>query len=275
MSGAAATEPARRAPHPRLRGLVTTYQGYRHDALPVRVHHGLPSAELTVVLAIDEPLDVGWLGDEASRNRHRVLASGLHLRPAAIHQDGPQEGVQLGLTPLGARALLGVPAGALAGTLVSLAELLGPAAAALYDEVVGAPTWRARFAALDRHLVALAAGAAEVRPELHRAWTRIEAARGAVRIEALARELGWSRRHLSASFTAEFGLTPKQLARVVRFQHARSRLGNGTGLAAVAFEAGYADQAHLTREWRELAGCSPTAWLREEFPFLQEHAPAQ
>ena len=45
-------------------------------------------------------------------------------------------------------------------------------------------------------------------------------------------------------------------------------------LAEVAAECGYADQAHLAREWSELAGCSPTTWLREEFPFLQDHGDA-
>ena len=40
----------------------------------------------------------------------------------------------------------------------------------------------------------------------------------------------------------------------------------------VALDAGYADQAHLTREWQEFGGCTPTTWLREEFPFVQDLA---
>jgi AraC-like DNA-binding protein len=46
------------------------------------------------------------------------------------------------------------------------------------------------------------------------------------------------------------------------------------GLAEIAARCGYADQAHLTREWRELAGCTPSTWLAEELPSVQdgEHA---
>ena len=44
-------------------------------------------------------------------------------------------------------------------------------------------------------------------------------------------------------------------------------------LAEAAHRCGYADQAHLTREWVALAGCPPSTWLREEFPFLQDLHP--
>ena len=69
---------------------------------------------------------------------------------------------------------------------------------------------------------------------------------------------------------AECGLTPRDVRRLARFERARADLGRAP-LAEVAHRCGYADQAHLTREWGALAGCSPTTWLREEFPFLQDH----
>ncbi|WP_211489636.1 helix-turn-helix domain-containing protein [Georgenia thermotolerans] len=62
--------------------------------------------------------------------------------------------------------------------------------------------------------------------------------------------------------------------RIARFEHARALLlGPGRpGLADVAARAGYADQSHLAREWRALAGCSVGTWLREELPFVQDGA---
>ena len=44
------------------------------------------------------------------------------------------------------------------------------------------------------------------------------------------------------------------------------------GLAQVALLCGYYEQAHLTREWYGLAGCSPKVWVTREFPFLQDYS---
>ena len=59
---------------------------------------------------------------------------------------------------------------------------------------------------------------------------------------------------------------PKLAARVIRFQRSRELLASPgrPGLADIALACGYYDQAHLTRDWRELAGCSPTVWMAEE-----------
>ena len=94
-------------------------------------------------------------------------------------------------------------------------------------------------------------------------------------VATLSDEVGWSRRQLTQRFSREYGIGPKQVARLVRFSTARSLVVDGrAALADVAARCGYADQAHLTREWRELAGVPPTAWLKQEHPFLQERAGA-
>ncbi len=69
----------------------------------------------------------------------------------------------------------------------------------------------------------------------------------------------------------ECGLSPKAYQRVARFQASRTLVGHRS-LAESAALCGYSDQAHLTREWVKLAGCPPSTWLREEFPFLQDLA---
>ncbi|HOA58762.1 MAG TPA: hypothetical protein PKI09_12305, partial [Dermatophilaceae bacterium] len=97
-------------PHPALRPFVNAYVGYRHQGAPA-VHHGVAGPSATVILAFDEPIDTAWKDDPASRGEHWRLASGLHTRPALIHTGGSQHGIQLDLTPLGVRALLGLPVG--------------------------------------------------------------------------------------------------------------------------------------------------------------------
>ena len=103
------------------------------------------------------------------------------------------------------------------------------------------------------------------RPEVAEAWRLLTSHRGAP-VAAVAREVGWSRRHLSQRFTAEYGIGPKQLGRIVRFEQAVACLKAPLrpSLATVAAECGYADQAHMARDWRDLAGRAPSEWLAAE-----------
>jgi AraC-like DNA-binding protein len=252
-----------RRPHPGLRDCVEWYVGYRHVSAP-GVHHGLPSGSLTVVIAFGEPVDLAWSGALGSRARFWMVASGLHSRPALITHSGRQHGVQLALTPLGARRLFGMPAAALAREFVPLTVLP-------HDELA-AGSWQERFAALDRALLDLLDRHVRdgVPPEVLRAWQLLDRSGGRIRVGELADEVGWSRRHLGQRFVGELGITPKEAARVFRFQHSRKLVTAGRRLADAAAVAGYADQAHLTREWRALAGYAPTEYLREELPFLQD-----
>ena len=84
----------------------------------------------------------------------------------------------------------------------------------------------------------------------------------------MAREVGWSERHLAARFRTEIGLTPKAAARVIRFDRAR-RMIPGAAAPIVAAECGYADQSHLVRDFVAFTGLAPGAWLAAEFGNLQ------
>lgn len=256
-------------PPPALRRYVAQCVGYDYLLDPRAVHHGLPSPTATVVIAFDDPLDTEWLGDPGSRSRRWTTVSGLGLRPALIRTHGIQRGIQLALTPAGVRALLGVPAAAIADILLTFADVgLGDG---LHERMAAETSWPARFALLDRFLLGrLDRSAHRPAADLVHAWELLGRTDGLLPVQALAEQIGWSRRHLQARFRAEYGVSPKQAARLFRFEHARTLSVGGRALAAVAHRAGYADQAHLTRDWRELAGRPPTATLRELFPILQD-----
>jgi AraC-like DNA-binding protein len=152
-----------------------------------------------------------------------------------------------------------VPMAQLAGRCVSLDELLGRE---LTDWVADAPGWPERFARVESALSRRLADSEPVRPEVTWAVGRLHASGGRVRVEELARELGWSRRHLAAQFRDAVGFAPKAMARVIRFEHTLDRVRAGAGLADVAYEAGYVDQAHLNRDFRAFTGLAPTEYLR-------------
>lgn len=166
-----------------------------------------------------------------------------------------------------------MPASALAGTVVELEDLLGRRAAELVDRVAAAGDWDSRFAVVDDVLARGLTEHAGPAPEVTRAWDLLLATGGAISVAELAADVGWSRRHLAHRFGTELGLSPKVAARVVRFDRARRRLErpDRRGLADVAVECGYFDQAHLTRDWHDLAGCSPTTWMAAEgLPSVQD-----
>ncbi|UFN45237.1 helix-turn-helix domain-containing protein [Nocardioides okcheonensis] len=259
--------------HPALTPYVVSMTAYdvRHAASS-GVHLGMPSTELTFVLPLDDPLDVSWDGDPSSRTTVWASVSGLHTRAAHIHHGPRQRGIQLALTPAGARALWGVPAAALSGSLLDVHEV-DRAWADLPERLAVATSWGERLHLVEATLVeALRRHAGPgPRPEVARAMAMLT--RGA-RVDDTAQDVGFSRRRLSTLVRDEVGVTPKQLQRLARFADAHRRMrtvvltGEGT-VASVAAASGYADQAHLAREWHALAGCSPTEWARREFPNVQ------
>lgn len=256
-----------------LRSFVAAAHGYRVPANPSGRHRGLPSRHLTLVVELAGPLRVGGLGAPVAAY---ALAGGLHTSPALIDASRPQEGVQYALTPAGAQALLGLPAAELVGRVVDLVDLLGPRAVRLVDQLHGTARWSERFRLLDAALLRRLDGHRVSIPDVAtEAWRAIFDSRGRIRVGALAAHLDCGRRHLSERFRLATGLTPKQAVRIARFEAARRLLVAPARppLADVAARCGYADQSHLTREWRVLTGCSVGTWLLEELPFVQDGHP--
>jgi AraC-like DNA-binding protein len=273
-------EHCRRRPAQPLRPYIAYYSGYRQRGVPPARHRGLPSPFLTMIVTLDEPLIMLAHPDPRQPpGQFGTLLGGLHSAPALITHDGAQSGIQVALRPLGARALLGLPAGELAEIDVPAEAVLGGVCAELRARTVAAPGWPERFAVLDEILLRRlteasgtgTAAAAPAAPEVGWAWRRLLASCGTLRITDLAAETGWSGRYLTSRFRAEIGLTPKAAARVIRFHRTRRLLIQQSGyrLADLAVACGYFDQAHLAREFRSLAGCPPSQWLTEEFRNVQ------
>jgi AraC-like DNA-binding protein len=255
---------AHAAPHPALRGHVGGYCGYREAmAAPFR-RTETPSAVAALILSFGDEIAVRS-GDGPVR-RHTSFLAPLHDRPATTEHAGRQHGVEVRLSPLAARRLLGMPLQEVPDGVVDLELLLGGRAAELTERLATAPGWEESFALLDAVLARRLAAAPPLHPGVRRAWARLVASRGTVPIAALAEDLGWSRRHLGERIRADLGLPPKVIARILRFDHAKRLLGRGGGLADVAYACGYSDQAHLNRDFRALAGTTPTQHLRQRLP---------
>jgi len=289
-------EAVRVAPAAPLRGLVGCYSGYRQRGVPATRHRGLPSPWLTLILTLDEPLSIASHPDPAAvPGDFPTLLGGLHTTPALIDVPGRQSGVQIALSPLGARVLLGLPAGELAGIDAHADDVLGAGVRAVHDRLREASGWGGRFRVVDDWLLGRSARGRDLSTlAVAEAWRRLLRAEGRLRVDKLAADVGFSERHLRNLFRAEIGLTPKAAGRVVRFDVTRRRLADRfraaepagpdqpaplartPDLAALAADCGYADQSHLDREFAALASCTPSTWLAQEFRNIQSghHPPA-
>jgi AraC-like DNA-binding protein len=196
---------------------------------------------------------------------------------AVIEHDGGMRGVQVDVTPLAARMIFGVPMHELAHRVVSLEDVFGREAHLLDERLFAAPTWSERFDLIESELAARLGTAEPPPPDVEWAWRRVRSTRGRIRIEALAAELGCSRKHLAMRFREHVGLPPKLFARVLRFSHAVEVLTSSphATVAEVAAACGYYDQAHMDRDFREFAGTTPTAYAddpRDRVTFVQDEA---
>lgn len=257
---------AERPAHPRLRSYVAGYSGY--DMVPAGpvVCRMLPTALLTVAVDFVAPRQLSPGVAEAALPRMTPVLTGLSDSGSVLGHAGRRHGVAVGLTPRGAFALCGVPMRELTGQAVNLSELVGARADELAERLADAPNWPARFDLLDDLLTAWIAAGPTTADAVQLAWRRLRSTHGRTRIRHVAEDLGLSQRRLETRFAEQVGITPKRLARLLRFQHALRLICVPTppALSQVAIRCGYADQAHLTREIRSLAGCTPTDLLHRQ-----------
>ncbi|WP_404387529.1 helix-turn-helix domain-containing protein [Humibacillus xanthopallidus] len=253
-------------PSPRFARFVERAVGYRLAGYPAGVHVGMPSGTVTLVVPLDAPLTVADGG--SGPTAYGSVLAGLSTAPAHIHHDGNQHGVQLALRPGAVRALFGVRAAEVAGESYELADVMGPAATSLREQLHETASWATRFALVAQVLLDLERdgwAGHEPAPEVTEAWRLIRTSGGAAPIRDVAARVGWSMRRLQTRFNAEFGVTPKALSRVRRLERSLPLVAAAeVSLADVAAHCGWSDHAHMDRDWRELAGTSPSRWRTED-----------
>lgn len=241
----------RRAPADCLRAHVAGYWGFEErTAGPMRRREG-PGCDVVVILSFGNE----WLMDGERRDS---FVGGLRGSQVKTEHAGWSCGIHIGLSPWAAHQLFAVPMHELADTTVPLDALLP-------DDLVdrlAETTWEARFALLDQMLVGRFADTQPVAPEVVWVWDRLRRTHGQARIGSLAQELGWSRKRLVARFREQIGLTPKAVARLLRFERAHSLAGS-MSWGELAFACGFADQPHLISEFRAFTGRTPETFLQD------------
>jgi AraC-like DNA-binding protein len=121
-----------------------------------------------------------------------------------------------------------------------------------------APDDEHRIGALEQWLLDLACP--PPRRDVEAAVAAVLRSGGRTSIESLSLLTGTGVRQLERQFRDDVGLSPKVFSRIVRLQSALRRIRDGLPLSHVALACGYYDQAHMTRDFRQLAAMSPGMW---------------
>ncbi|MDX8532368.1 AraC family transcriptional regulator [Mesorhizobium sp. VK25A] len=253
-------EMVRRKPAASLAGIVTDICGYS-EIWPGHFRI-VEYASLTVPLVISfaEAFAIGLGHSPGDNDRYASFAAGLYAGPVMIESFGGACCVQVNFTPLGARQFFGLPMSELRDRMVGLDDALGFDGIALREQLGEASDWYKRFDITEGFIAGRLAEANGLPPEIAWAYRTVVTSGGRTRISTLAGEIGWSRKHLAAKFTDAIGMGPKTLSRIVRFNRALSlSKQQDDDWAGIAADCGYADQAHLVREFHQLAGETPTA----------------
>jgi AraC-like DNA-binding protein len=188
------------------------------------------------------------------------LLVGLGTHPTRIAPTGRVDTLGVRFRPGGAHPFLRLPLEELADASVDAPAVFGSAGARLTEEMGNAPTAESARHAVEAFLLRRRIDAPASRP-LRNALDRLLRSGGRASVGALAESAAWSPRQLEREFRRRVGLSPKALSRIARFQNLLRLASRDPrrGWAELAGDAGYADQAHMTREFRALSGATPAA----------------
>jgi AraC-like DNA-binding protein len=255
-------------PHPALRPYVRQYFGGTEETYQPLVRRELPSEIAPLIINFGPPFRVFDPIDGSKYQQVSSFVTGAFDSFVVVGTTGAYACIQVNFTLLGMRLFLQRPLHELANKIVSLDDVFGSDGDRLVSELYEAPTWASRFDIVDREILKRVAELSAPAPSVQWAWRRMLRSAGQVAISDLAREVGWSHKHLVSRFTEEIGLTPKVMARVLRFGHAANLLETSERgqLAQIAVDCGYYDQAHFTRDFRAFAGVSPMELLASRLP---------
>lgn len=236
---------------------VTGFEERQPD--PVR-RRELPLVGTPIILSFGSPYQLSTHDDPDVLNvtiPHFV--AGLHETYTTSESTGTNWSIQIDLSPIGAYRILGLPLWELTNRIERVDDVLGRSGAQLSLDLEATDTWSERFDLVDAFLADRLKHAAPEEPEIAWAWRQLATSQGLIAIHTLTDELDWSHGRLIDRFREQIGLPPKMIARQLRFRVAASRLRTqpDRSLAEIAGAAGYFDQAHFSREFREFAGITP------------------
>jgi AraC-like DNA-binding protein len=271
-------------PAPRLKRFIRCYWTLQSPAnVGAATQRVLPDGCVEIIINLGDQFTRHDASGQVERQPHTLLV-GPTTRHMSIAPTGSIRLVGVRFTPGGALPFLSIPPGEVVNVAPAL-DQVGFAFQAELSERLATVPMGAEAAILDASLMKRLDRAKRVTdPRVTASVRAAFAAHRPLRVDALVQLTGWGARQLERQFRDSVGFGPKTLCRLARFQRVVRAVEPTTHASWVRLAAhhGYADQSHLAREFREFAGTTPNAYVRELHPMsdhfhggvLEDGAPA-
>ncbi|MCB0531211.1 MAG: helix-turn-helix transcriptional regulator [Lewinellaceae bacterium] len=233
----------------------------------------LPDGHIELVIDLREQSNFWYKHDDptTAHNVQRGWISGVHRNYITLEAAQGASMLVVRFRPGRILQILGMPAQEIAGQVVLLDELWGPAFEDLRNGLLERPTAPEKFAWLEQFFFRKIQYAGGGNPVIDFAIDRLQTLSTAAGIAAIVEKTGYSHKHFVSLFHQHLGVPPKVFSRILKFQHAVRQLESTFGApdwSALSYSCGYYDQAHFINEFKSFSGFSPSFYLEKRGKYL-------
>lgn len=200
-------------------------------------------------------------GGAVRKKEPSPILVGTMTRPITTQLHPTQVYIGIRFRPGGMAAFLSNPLAMLTDQMMPVDPMQPTLGFPILEQLTSNASWPQRIQSLETYLLSLrqpTASLLSIQPVVD----CILAEKGQTTLAQLSEVAGLSARQLERLFLKYVGISPKLLARIARFRHVKTILDNtpDDSLMGIAFDNGYTDHAHLTKEFTAFAGLTPSAY---------------
>lgn len=249
-------------PSPELAHLVRHYLILEDVSAHELTYRFFPDGNPGLVFSFADPMSEN-VPQQSTATQHRNFAYGQVDQYYNL-----KAGKKVGLLvvvfhPWGLHSISGIAGAQTSNLRLSTADLFGPSADALQDQLMNETNPMSRIRSVEAFLLKLKPVSSQEMITTQRTVQAIQQTGGAISVLQLSQWINTSERGLERHFKYVMGISPKQFSRIIRLQHCLKihRQQPATPFAQLAYSAGYYDQAHFIREFNQLAGLTPRQYV--------------
>lgn len=195
-----------------------------------------------------------------------LILAGVHTRPVFLDSFTRRATINVVLKEGAIPALFRIPAIEFRNRVVSLYDLSTENVSDLKEQLLACSQAKEKILTVESYLCRLLDSCRYPCPAVDVAVDRIHQTHGRIDISEIVEQTGYTRRWFIKLFRDTVGTTPKQFAKVYRFQHALDLLRKeaAPNFADIALQCGYYDQSHFVHDFKDFGGISPLDYHRNQ-----------